>query len=139
MHCGSKKLRRILVPVSFLLLFCVLFGCKSEPVEEVSRELEYEDISEGKVAWKVEACRLITDASGSCIKGRVKNISGLSTAGLTLYAKFLDENGEVLVTGSCSDVFDEAIEPNGTGGYTIQIKNFFYPEQIASATFEIGK
>ena len=139
MNFRSTVLKKAIVLLSLLLVACILCSCTSKPQEEVSRELEYEDISTGKVNWKVETCRLITDASGSCIKGRVKNISGLTTAGLTLYVKFLDENGDVLVTGSCSDVFEEAIEPNGTGGYTVQIKNFFYPEQIVSATFEVGK
>ena len=56
-----------------------------------------------------------------------------------MYVRFLDAEGELLVLGSCDTVFDEAVEPKGTAGYTVLIRNFYTPEQIASCTIEFGK
>lgn len=132
----SHSLRRIL---PLLLVLMLLFtGCGKKTVSE-SRELPYTDITAEKADWQAETCRLIIEGDTAMIQGRIRNIGAWSNAGLTMYVRFLDAEGELLVLGSCNTVFDEAVEPKGTTGYTVLIRNFYKPEEIVSCTIEFGK
>ena len=73
------------------------------------------------------------------ISGRVRNKGAWPISGLTMYVKFLDENGKVLTTGSCETVLDSPAKENDTAGYTIQIRNFYNYDSIVSVTVEFGK
>lgn len=132
----SRPLRRLLPLLAALLL--LLAGCTKEPVSE-SRELPYTDITAEKTDWQAETCRLIIEGDTAMIQGRIRNIGAWSNAGLTMYVRFLDAEGELLVLGSCNTVFDEAIEPKDTAGYTVLIRNFYDFEKIVSCTIEFGK
>ena len=127
-----------IVPITVLLLLLLAAGCKKAPVSE-SRELPFTDITAEASEWQAETCRLIIEGDSACIQGRIRNVGAWSNAGLTMYVRFLDAEGELLVLGSCDTVFDEAIEPKGTAGYTVLIRNYYTPEQIASCTIEFGK
>lgn len=134
----SSLRRSFSLMVALLLMVSSFAGCKKQVVSE-SRELPYTDITAESADWQAETCRLIIEGDTAMIQGRIRNIGAWTNAGLTMYVRFLDAEGELLVLGSCNTVFDEAIEPKGTAGYTVNIRNFYDFEKIASCTIEFGK
>lgn len=124
--------------LTLLLLPVLLFGCGKHDISE-SRELPFTDITAEKSDWQAETCRLIIEGETACIQGRVRNVGVWANAGLTMYVRFLDAEGELLVLASCNTVFDEAVDPKGTTGYTVNIRNYYDFEEIVSCTIEFGK
>ncbi|MCR5073236.1 MAG: hypothetical protein K6A39_05355 [Clostridiales bacterium] len=122
-----------------LLLLIAGCGAKDKQAQDQSRDLPFEDITKEAHSWRAETCRLIVSGESAEISGRVRNKGAWPISGLTMYVKFLDENGEVLTTGSCETVLDSPAKENDTAGYTIQIRNFYNYDSIVSVTVEFGK
>ena len=136
---GVSALRRLLPTALSILLALTLAACGGSGSGEQTRALPFTDITAEASVWQVETCNLVYSENGAALRGRVKNVSPWVDAGLTMYVRFLDEAGEVLVTGSCMTVLDKAVEPNGVAGYTVNVLHFFDYDSIASVTIEFGK
>lgn len=132
-------MRRLLPTALSILLALTLAACGGSGSREQTRALPFTDITAEASVWQVETCNLVYSENGAALRGRVKNVSPWVDAGLTMYVRFLDEAGEVLVTGSCMTVLDKAVEPNGVAGYTVNVLHFFDYDSIASVTIEFGK
>ena len=120
-----------------LLLLVLAAGCGSEAAEQV-RPLPFTDITTDVQIWRVEVCNLVYTEDAATLRGSVKNISPFPEAGLTMYVRFLDEAGELLVTGSCMTVLDEAAAPQESAGFAVSVLHFFEYDRIASVTIEFG-